>query len=197
MQYQKCYKIPPRLKQIDISKLKHRFKRIGVFLYGNKTSDINHVDLNWALFSLDSASNRGYLGNACITRESGRRFSPIKIRSGKGLKKKCFLSSIAPEDMWVTNSMLYSKMTRLAENRAGLSRYVRIGASYLGQQILYHLINKRPDCMAERVFQVWPDMEQKLKERGLPLFSLETATPLAISMLSDFPLPMRCMARAC
>jgi radical SAM family uncharacterized protein/radical SAM-linked protein len=54
-----------------------------------------------------------------------------------------------------------------------------IGTSYLGQQILYHLINNRDDCVAERVFQVWPDMEQKLKERGLPLFSLETATPLA------------------
>lgn len=54
-----------------------------------------------------------------------------------------------------------------------------IGTSYLGQQILYNLINKRGDCVAERVFQVWPDMEQKLKERGLPLFSLETATPLS------------------
>lgn len=54
-----------------------------------------------------------------------------------------------------------------------------IGTSYLGQQILYNLINKRDDCVAERVFQVWPDMEQKLRERGLPLFSLETATPLS------------------
>ncbi|MCD6161734.1 MAG: TIGR03960 family B12-binding radical SAM protein [candidate division Zixibacteria bacterium] len=54
-----------------------------------------------------------------------------------------------------------------------------IGMSYLGQQILYHIINSRPDCAAERVFQVWPDMEDVLREQKLPLFSLETSTPLA------------------
>lgn len=54
-----------------------------------------------------------------------------------------------------------------------------IGMSYLGQQILYHILNSRQDCVAERVFQVWPDMENVLRERKLPLFSLETATPLS------------------
>jgi radical SAM family uncharacterized protein/radical SAM-linked protein len=53
-----------------------------------------------------------------------------------------------------------------------------IGMSYIGQQILYHLINSRDDCLAERVFQVWPDMESALRKAKIPLFSLETATPL-------------------
>ncbi len=53
-----------------------------------------------------------------------------------------------------------------------------VGSSYLGLQILYHLINKRDDCLAERVFQVWPDMEARLRQLNLPLFSLETTTPL-------------------
>ena len=32
-----------------------------------------------------------------------------------------------------------------------------IGMSYLGQAILYHLINRRADWLAERVFSPWPD----------------------------------------
>ena len=56
-----------------------------------------------------------------------------------------------------------------------------IGMSYLGMQILYNLINKREDCLAERAFAVWPDMEQQLKEKGVRLFSLESST-----LLKDF-----------
>ncbi len=53
-----------------------------------------------------------------------------------------------------------------------------IGMSYLGMQILYNLINKRTDCLAERSFAVWPDMEQRMIEKGVELFSLESCTPL-------------------
>jgi len=53
-----------------------------------------------------------------------------------------------------------------------------IGMSYLGQQIMYNIINKRDDCVAERVYHVWPDMAQRLRESKAALFSLETATPL-------------------
>jgi len=53
-----------------------------------------------------------------------------------------------------------------------------IGMSYLGQQILYHILNQRDDCVAERVYQVWPDAEKRFKEKNIPLFSLETTTPI-------------------
>ena len=53
-----------------------------------------------------------------------------------------------------------------------------IGMSYLGMQILYNIINKRDDCVAERAFQVWPDMESLMRQQQIPLFSLETSTPL-------------------
>lgn len=53
-----------------------------------------------------------------------------------------------------------------------------IGMSYLGMHILYNIINKHEGCLAERVFQVWPDMEELLRKNNLPLFSLETTTPL-------------------
>ncbi len=53
-----------------------------------------------------------------------------------------------------------------------------IGMSYVGFQILYHILNKEPDFWAERVFAPWPDMEEQLRKHKLPLFSLESFTPL-------------------
>lgn len=54
-----------------------------------------------------------------------------------------------------------------------------VGMSYLGFKILYGIINSREDARAERVFSPWPDMEAKLKEKGFPLYSLETFTPVS------------------
>lgn len=54
-----------------------------------------------------------------------------------------------------------------------------IGMSCHAVQVLYALMNRRPDWACERVFAPWDDMEQRLREHGLPLFSLETFTPLA------------------
>ena len=54
-----------------------------------------------------------------------------------------------------------------------------IGMSHHGLQVLYSLMNAREDWLCERAFTPWPDMEQKLRERKLPLYSLETFTPLS------------------
>ena len=53
-----------------------------------------------------------------------------------------------------------------------------IGMSHLGTKILYTLLNRHADIAAERVFCPWVDMEKELRERGLPLLTLETASPL-------------------
>ena len=53
-----------------------------------------------------------------------------------------------------------------------------IGMSYLGFKILYEIINKREDALAERVFSPAVDMEKLLRERQIPVFSLETYRPL-------------------
>lgn len=53
-----------------------------------------------------------------------------------------------------------------------------IGMSNLGLQILYHILNLRPDIVAERAYAPWPDMEEKMKENGIPLFSLESMVPV-------------------
>jgi radical SAM family uncharacterized protein len=54
-----------------------------------------------------------------------------------------------------------------------------IGMSNLGLSILYEIINERPDSMADRVYLPWPDMQERMKARAVPLFGLETRVPLA------------------
>ncbi|MBD3223939.1 MAG: TIGR03960 family B12-binding radical SAM protein [Caldithrix sp.] len=53
-----------------------------------------------------------------------------------------------------------------------------IGMSYVGYDILYHILNNQDQIWAERVFAPWPDMEAKMRETSLPLYSLESLTPL-------------------
>lgn len=54
----------------------------------------------------------------------------------------------------------------------------KIGMSHHGLQVLYTLMNHREDWLCERAFTPWIDMEAELRRCGLPLFSLETYTPL-------------------
>ncbi len=53
-----------------------------------------------------------------------------------------------------------------------------VAMSYLGQKILYDLINQRPNWYAERVFCPCRDAAALLREHGVPLASLESDTPL-------------------
>ncbi len=53
-----------------------------------------------------------------------------------------------------------------------------VGMSYLGQKILYHILNRQPNILAERVFTPEEDMEQVLSDARMPLFSLENKIPL-------------------
>lgn len=54
-----------------------------------------------------------------------------------------------------------------------------IGMSHMGTKILYKIVNDEDDLLVERAFAPWPDMEAQLRERGLPVLSLETRRPLA------------------
>ena len=54
-----------------------------------------------------------------------------------------------------------------------------IGMSHHGLQVLYTLMNRREDWACERVFTPWDDMERELREARIPLYSLETFTPLS------------------
>ncbi len=53
-----------------------------------------------------------------------------------------------------------------------------IGMSHLGIQILYDMFNKRDDTYCERVYSPWPDLHKIMKEQDIPLFTLETQSPV-------------------
>jgi|SRR5579875_639664 len=52
-----------------------------------------------------------------------------------------------------------------------------IGLPNQGLQILYEILNDRPDAWAERAYAPWTDMEAAMRASGVPLFSLETFRP--------------------
>ena len=54
-----------------------------------------------------------------------------------------------------------------------------VGMSHLGLKILYDVLNRQEHIWAERVFAPAPDMIEMLKRNNLPLFSLESTTPMA------------------
>jgi radical SAM family uncharacterized protein/radical SAM-linked protein len=53
-----------------------------------------------------------------------------------------------------------------------------IGTSHFGMQILYHILNQRPDIAAERVFSPAEDMESLIRASRVTLTSLESRYPL-------------------
>ena len=53
-----------------------------------------------------------------------------------------------------------------------------VGMSHLGMKILYHAINARDDAWCERVFSPWVDMADLMRRDGIPLFTLESRTPV-------------------
>ncbi len=54
-----------------------------------------------------------------------------------------------------------------------------VGMSHMGTQILYYIMNSHSRYAMERVYAPWPDMERLMREKNLPLFTLETKTPLS------------------
>ncbi len=54
-----------------------------------------------------------------------------------------------------------------------------IGLPNQGLQILYEILNERPDALAERAYAPWVDMEAAMRAAGVPLFSVEQHLPAA------------------
>ncbi|MDA1000994.1 MAG: TIGR03960 family B12-binding radical SAM protein [bacterium] len=94
---------------------------------------------------------------------------------------------------------LGNEVNAIRKNLAGVRNRValafpdsyEVGMSHNGIRILYHLLNARADIAAERVFLPWPDFEAILREKGAPLATLESRTPvrdfhiLGISLLYE------------
>ena len=53
-----------------------------------------------------------------------------------------------------------------------------VGMSFLGEKILYELLNQHENWWCERAFMPWVDMRAEMQELGLPLYALESKDPL-------------------
>jgi len=64
-----------------------------------------------------------------------------------------------------------------------------LGGSNLGLMVLYDLINRRADMLAERIYCPWPDFERYMRRDGIPLYGLETRHPMGSFDIVGFSLP--------
>ena len=53
-----------------------------------------------------------------------------------------------------------------------------IGMSHLGIAILYDMFNKFEDTWCERVYSPWPDLDRVMREKKIPLFTIESQEPV-------------------
>ncbi len=63
-----------------------------------------------------------------------------------------------------------------------------IGMSHHGLQVLYTIMNNDPQWACERAFTPWIDFERELRRHRLPLYGLETFTPLSAFDVVGFSL---------
>lgn len=54
-----------------------------------------------------------------------------------------------------------------------------VGMSNLGMKILYHTMNLEEDVWCERVFAPESDMEEEMRKNDIPLYALESKTPVS------------------
>ena len=54
-----------------------------------------------------------------------------------------------------------------------------IGMSHTGLKILYEIVNRRESFACERVYAPWVDLEVKMREQGIPLFTVESFASVA------------------
>jgi radical SAM family uncharacterized protein len=53
-----------------------------------------------------------------------------------------------------------------------------VGLPNQGVQILYEVLNERPDALAERTYAVWPDLEALMREHGIGQFTVDAHRPV-------------------
>ena len=54
-----------------------------------------------------------------------------------------------------------------------------IGMSHTGLKILYEIVNRRPEFACERTYAPWVDLERRMREEKIPLFTVESFAPIA------------------
>ena len=53
-----------------------------------------------------------------------------------------------------------------------------VGLPNQGVMILYEVLNEQDGVLAERTYSVWPDLEAKMREQGIPQFTVDAHRPI-------------------
>lgn len=102
-----------------------------------------------------------------------------KVDLGKALSRKEILSVSKPARyMGKEWNMISGREEAEISVVLAFPDLYEIGMSHLGLKILYHILNSLPGVRAERAFVPWPDMGKMMKEKNIPLYSLENKIPL-------------------
>jgi radical SAM family uncharacterized protein/radical SAM-linked protein len=91
-----------------------------------------------------------------------------------------FLPYVEKPDRYIGNEINLPELTDDPQLRVVLAfpDLYELGMSYLGLRILLHLGNSIEGVACERVFMPWFDAVERLRSLNIPLFSLESKTPL-------------------
>jgi radical SAM family uncharacterized protein/radical SAM-linked protein len=65
----------------------------------------------------------------------------------------------------------------------GFPDVYEVGMSHLGFRLLHARLLEEEGISVERVFLPWPDLQKRLVEQGVPLFTLESGAPIAAADL--------------
>ena len=63
-----------------------------------------------------------------------------------------------------------------------------VGMSFLGEKILYEILNQRENWWCERAFMPWMDMKAEMERLEMPLYTLESKDPLTAFDVVGFTL---------
>jgi len=89
------------------------------------------------------------------------------------------------------NSIVKSWDDQQIQTKVGLAfpDIYELGGSNLGLMVLYDLINRRDNLLAERIYCPWPDFETIMRRDEIPLFSLESRHAAEAFDIIGFSLP--------
>lgn len=64
-----------------------------------------------------------------------------------------------------------------------------VGMSYTGMAVIYDILNRMDGIAGERVFAPWPDAENLMRHKNIPLFSIESKADVGSFDIIGFSLP--------
>lgn len=126
-----------------------------------------------------------------IIRDAARIFSPLKKYCILIRIRMCFMRKLALSDEILLSIQqparyiggevnMVVKDSKEVEVRFAMCfpDVYEIGMSHLGIQILYDMFNKREDVWCERVYSPWMDLDAIMREKQIPLFTMESQEPV-------------------